>query len=286
VAVWSLARAARQDVKVVLSGEGSDELFGGYPKHRLAWLTRHAQWAPGATRRAAFAALDHVLPPEQRRLRVAGRALAAESYSERLEGWFSPFSTAERAALLGDVPRRPIPPLPIPDGADPLQAMLYMDTFGGWLSDNLLERGDRMSMAASLELRPPFLDHELVELAFRLPSSVRRRGKTGKWVIKELARRHLPPGIVDRRKSGFRVPLDAWFRDSLRDLAADRLLASDAFVPSVMDRAVLTSLLGGHASGRRNEDIRIWTLLCLEIWHDAFFRSAALEVPADAVPGM
>ena len=147
--------------------------------------------------------------------------------------------------------------------------MLFADCHA-WLADNLLERGDRMSMAASLELRPPFLDHQVVELAFSLPSDVKLRGGVTKWVVNEVARTLLPPEIVDRPKSGFRVPIATWLRGSMRDMANDRLLASNSFVTEVFDREVIRDLLDAHGSGARNEDIRIWTLLCLEVWHEQF----------------
>ena len=118
-----------------------------------------------------------------------------------------------------------------------------------WLPDNLLERGDRMSMAASLELRPPLLDHRLVELAFRLPSSVKVRDGVTKWVLKEVARRYLPAEVVDRRKVGFRVPLDDWFRVGLRDSVRDRLTGRDSFVGNTFDRQLLGTLLDRHDSG-------------------------------------
>jgi len=130
-----------------------------------------------------------------------------------------------------------------------------------------------MAMAASVELRPPFLDHRMVELAFSLPSRVKvRKGQT-KWVLKQVARQHLPESIVDRRKVGFRVPLDAWFRDHLRDMARDMLLGPSSFVGTTLDPVAVRSLLDTHESGRRDESIRIWTLLSLEVWHDVYFRS-------------
>src|SRR5690606_32569028 len=125
--------------------------------------------------------------------------------------WFAPFTGPERLALTGRSGRDPNRAIYEQAHGDVIHRMLRVDC-AAWLSDNLLERGDRMSMAASLELRPPFLDYPLAELAFRLPSDVKRRDGTGKWVVKEIARRHLPAEIVDRPKSGFKVPLDAWFR--------------------------------------------------------------------------
>ena len=155
-----------------------------------------------------------------------------------------------------------------------MRRMLFADCHA-WLADNLLERGDRMSMAASLELRPPFLDHHMVELAFSLPSNVKLRRGVTKWVVKEVARSLLPTEIIDRPKAGFRVPIATWLRGSMRDMAYDRLLAANSFVTEVFDRKVVQELLGAHESGSRNEDIRIWTLLCLEVWHEQFRRELA-----------
>jgi asparagine synthase (glutamine-hydrolysing) len=136
-------------------------------------------------------------------------------------------------------------------------------------------------MSASLELRPPFLDHRLVELAFSLPSSVKVRRGSGKWVVKEVARRHLPTSIVDRPKVGFRVPLDAWLRGALRPMASDLLCAPGSFVGQVMDRSAVRSLLDSHDRGRTNEEMRIWALLSLEVWHSRYF-GADRSVPAVA----
>ncbi len=127
-----------------------------------------------------------------------------------------------------------------------------------------------MSMAASLELRPPFLDHHLVELAFSLPSNVKLRKGVTKWVVKEVARSVLPAKIVDQPKAGFWVPIANWLGGSMRDMAHDRLLSTDSFVATVLERSVVMDLLDAHATGARNEDIRIWTLLRLEVRHEQF----------------
>jgi asparagine synthase (glutamine-hydrolysing) len=140
-----------------------------------------------------------------------------------------------------------------------------------------------MSMAASVELRPPFLDHRLVELAFGLPSSLKVRGGTTKWIVKEVARRHLPDEIVDRRKVGFRVPMDAWFRGALEDMAWDLLRDPDSLATTLMDRPAVTRLLERHRAGTANEEARIWPLLSLEVWYHAFFRDTAPERPAEVV---
>ena len=165
---------------------------------------------------------------------------------------------------------------------DHLRRMLYVDCHT-WLADNLLERGDRMAMAASIEGRPPFLDHELVELAFRVDSGLKVKGGSGKWIVKEIARRHLPASIVDRKKVGFRVPLDEWFKQGLFDFAADLLLSPDSFVSSFCRRREIERLMQDHKSGRRSEELRLWTLLGLEVFERRCLRGAGKSAPATAL---
>jgi asparagine synthase (glutamine-hydrolysing) len=265
VAVYRLAELARQHVKVVLSGEGSDELFAGYPKHRFARMSQIAGLIPHRTRRALLTSAERALPARSARLRIALRAMTERTEAERMEAWFAPFLSRERAALLGMEERRSRFPGQTGSAA-PLARMLAAD-MGGWLPDNLLERGDRMSMAASVELRPPFLDAAVVELAGSLPPRLKVRGGTGKWVVRQLAREMLPAEVIDRPKIGFRVPLDAWFRTGLRDMARARLTDGSSLMAELLDRRVVERLLDDHESGRRNEGSRIWTLLSLEVWN-------------------
>jgi asparagine synthase (glutamine-hydrolysing) len=262
VAVFRLAELARQHVKVVLSGEGSDELFGGYSKYLFAGVTRWTGLLPTQGLRR----LERALPPSMARVGIAMRALSESSYAERMRGWFAPFTVAERGTLI-DRPAARTNLVPYLEGrGDALRRMLYADVHT-WLADNLLERGDRMSMAASLELRPPFLDHRLVELAFALPSAVKVRRGTTKWVVKQVARQYLPAEVVDRPKVGFKVPLDRWIRGGLREMTFDLLAGPSSFVGTTFDQAAVRKLLDDHSSHDRNEQSRIWTLLSLEVWH-------------------
>lgn len=271
-AVYRLAEAASQHVTAVLSGEGGDELFAGYPKYRVARAMSAASRLPASWRRVIGEGLDTHLPTSLARARIGLRVWATPDPDEQFRTWFAPFSARERAQLLSRIPRRETSVAAARRGTDAIRAMLLADV-RSWLPDNLLERGDRMSMAASLELRPPLLDYRLAELAFRLPSSVKVRSGQTKWVLKEVARRYLPAEIVDRRKVGFRVPLDSWFRSSLRDTVRERLTGSDSFVASTFDKKAIEDMLARHGSGRFNEESRIWTLMSLEVWHDVFFRS-------------
>ena len=276
VAVHRLAALARRDVKVVLSGEGSDELFAGYPKYRAARWVEALDVVPEPLRQPAAARIAHSLPASAARLRAPLRAVAAGP-DERVRSWFAPFSADERARLLGrSMTARPGPgrEAGAEGEGDVVRRMLHADCHA-WLADNLLERGDRMSMAASLELRPPFLDHRLVELAFRLPTRVKLRHGHTKWVVKQVALDRLPESVVHRRKVGFRVPLDRWFRGTLQTFVRDSLCSRDSFVSSVLDRQLVQALVDRHAAGRSDEAIQIWTLLGLEMWHDQFFGAHA-----------
>jgi asparagine synthase (glutamine-hydrolysing) len=271
VAIFKIAQFARSTVKVLLSGEGSDELFGGYPKYAYDPKLATLATMPAFLRTAAMRRAERLLPSSKFRARQAARALTGRDTAERLQTWFAPFTWYERKALrTGYGEKRSLGQYERCQG-DHLRRMLYVDCHT-WLTDNLLERGDRMSMAASIENRPPFLDHELVELAFRIDSGMKVKGKVGKWIVKEIARRHLPANIVDRKKVGFRVPLDEWLRGGLKDFAHDMLLGRDAFVSRYLRRAEVEALLHDHMRGRRNEELRLWTLLGFEVWHRAFLR--------------
>ena len=118
------------------------------------------------------------------------------------------------------------------------------------------------------------MDHELVELAFRIDSRLKIRGGAGKWILRRIAARHLPQPILERPKVGFRAPLDAWFRGGLRDFARDHLLARTGFVATWFDRRMVEQLLDGHERGRHNDEARIWTLLGLEVFWRTCLRPA------------
>jgi asparagine synthase (glutamine-hydrolysing) len=236
---------------------------------------------PHFARRGLLGPVQRALPAGLCRTRIVARALAENREAQRFEGWFAPFTVRERSALLNGVPGHD-PHLDLAPHGDALRRMLVADTAGGWLTDNLLARGDRMSMAASLELRPPFLDRDVVELAFRLPSRLKVRDGVGKWVLRQAAEGIVPAEVLRRPKLGFRLPLDAWFRSGLRDMARDRLLERSSLVGTILDRRAVTRLLDDHERGRRNEEARIWSLLSLEVWHSLFFTGSGPAAAAVA----
>ena len=220
IPLLALSRMAREHVTVVLSGEGGDELFGGYPKYRvdaLSWPARVEPDAPSwvSTRCAGWRA--GIGCRDGRRMAVA--ALATAAPGERWPAWFG----ADRQAGLSSDSQRPLDSVlaDIDAGMDPLDRMLALDV-ETYLVDNLLVRGDKMTMAASIEGRMPLLDHDLAEYAARLPAQLKASPWRTKIVIREVARRRLPASLLSRKKVGFAVPVASWFRGSLGD-ALERL---------------------------------------------------------------
>ena len=275
VAVAALAQLARQQVRVVLSGEGADELFAGYPKHRFDALARFGQHVPERWRQGLADTAASRLPDSARRAQVMVRAAGASSELERFSAWFAPFTLAElqqtyrmddaRIERVRDRQRTLFSDVPAQQPTR-LGRLLAYDLLT-WLPDNLLERGDRMTMSASVELRPPFLDHELVELAFSLPDRYKLRGRTGKWLVKQVAARYLSPTIINRRKAGFPVPLASWFRGDWKDLARDNLLSADSISVDLLGRDDVAGLLDTHERRAADQSSKLWTLLSLDRWY-------------------
>jgi asparagine synthase (glutamine-hydrolysing) len=270
IPIYLLACAASRSVKMVLTGEGSDEILGGYPKHVAERLVPHYQRLPGAVRRGLFEPLARALPYGCHRIKTAVANLSIEDWRERYVRWFGALSAAERDRLAVLRSPRAAPIETAPFDADPcsssLRRMLYFDQTS-WLPDNLLERADRMTMAASIEARVPFLDHQLAAYVSSLPDRYRVRGRTTKWVLRAAARNLLPERILSRPKVGFRVPVGKWFRGPMRDFLASHLQGAASMTRAYYDPKVLDRKLADHWSGRQNSEKLLWALLNLEIWH-------------------
>lgn len=268
-----LSRLARSKVTVVLSGEGADEVFAGYPKYAFerAWGL-----AGGLVPRSLLRPLAARMPFALRRLQLALETVAEEDPLDRHAAWFGAFLPGEREALftpeLAELASPHVSVAPalagrrLPSAVEEAQ---FLDT-RFWLPGNLLLRGDRMTMAHSLELRCPFLDYRIVELGARLPLDLKVRGSSGKLILKRLAARRLPKHIVHRRKWGFKVPLAEWFRTSLAGLLQDVLLSPAALGRGYFREKELRRLIDVHLSGRRNYEKQLWILLLLELWHVMF----------------
>jgi asparagine synthase (glutamine-hydrolysing) len=277
IPIYLLAREARRTVKMVLTGEGADEFLGGYPKHVFERYVGAYQRVPAAVRHRLIEPLCRSLPYRFRRAKTAVANLGLEDRRERLPRWFGALSEPERRRLTRlEAPRidhRSAIGLDSFHGGSALRGILYFDQTS-WLPDNLLERGDRMTMAASLEARMPFMDHQLAAFVSGLPDEWRVRGLTTKRILREAMRRVLPAAILERPKIGFRVPVNDWFRGSMRGYLADHLLGNDSRTRDYYRPQALRRYLDEHAIGRQNHEKLLWSLLTLEIWHREFGLSA------------
>jgi asparagine synthase (glutamine-hydrolysing) len=285
-----LSEVVRRHVTVCLTGDGGDELFGGYNRYwwsERLWSLLHL-W-PQTFRRGVASAISSVPPGIWNIASKAGSRLMPASAQ-------SPQSTAaEKVAKIADAmasrdithlynnlvsywkqPNAIVPNVVEPasvicaenrlEGASSeVQNMQYWDQTG-YLSDDNLVKVDRASMAASLETRVPLLDHRIVEFSWRLPTSMKFRDGSGKWLLRQVLYRHVPRELIDRPKMGFSVPIGKWIRSELRDWA-ESLLSIDALrATGLLDEAPIRRAWADHIAGRRNLQAPLWAVLMLQSW--------------------
>lgn len=273
IPIYLLSQEANRSVKMVLTGEGSDEFLGGYPKHVFERYAACYQVLPNFFRQGLIEPLTHALPFRFRRAKTAIVNLGLSNRQDRLPRWFGALSYKERQELAAFRPSAEYKngiQFETPAENSFLRRILYFDQTS-WLPDNLLERGDRMTMAASIEARMPFMDHELAAYVSSLPDNFRVRGRQTKWVLREAMKRLLPAAILERPKVGFRVPVNEWFRGPMRNFLYDHLTGQDSLTAHYYQRDVLERLLNEHVNGRQNHEKLLWSLLNLEIWHRQYF---------------
>jgi len=271
IPIYLLAKEASKRVKMVLTGECSDEILGGYPKHVFERFAQGWQLIPGYVRHSLIAPLTQSLPYGFRRAKTAVTNLNIEDWRERYVRWFGALDHRERDKLSvlrmnGRAVDANVPPFDASPDSTTLRRILYFDQTS-WLPDNLLERGDRMTMAASIESRVPFLDHELAQFVSTLPDNCRVKGLRTKWILRQAGRSLIPDAILDRKKVGFRVPVNQWFQGPLKDYLCDHLKGSQSRTRAYYDPQVLDRMLDDHIEGRQNHEKLLWALLNLEIWH-------------------
>jgi asparagine synthase (glutamine-hydrolysing) len=272
--VWFLSKLSKTKTTVSLSGEGADELFGGYLTHRADRLAAVARRFPRKALELASSVLQ-VLP-------VSDDKISFEYQLKRfLEGcqmsperahvyWNGTFSEAQKAALLRvKIPRaldRVLGELrDRRSGSDDLAPYLWFDQ-RYYLPDDILNKADRMSMAQSLEVRPPFLDHRIVEFAASLPASLKIRGSRQKVLLKELMRDKLPPSVLHRKKIGFDIPAHDWLRGCLRSLVTDVLLDGSSDHASLFRQDVIEGYIRQHLERQVNVGYHLWGLMVLFLW--------------------
>jgi asparagine synthase (glutamine-hydrolysing) len=282
IPTFYVSQATRRSVTVALNGDGGDESFAGYERYLGNRLAERANRFPGFAFSAG--ALNKVLPDSlnpKNRLRQAKRflAVAAQPMAARYGQWvgflredekqqlYSPDFQAQRngsrpeawLASLFEKARR----------LDAIDAAMSVDV-ESYLPFDLLVKVDITSMANSLEARSPFLDHEVMEFAARLPVDLKLRGKQAKYLLRRAFPEMLPAENVERRKMGFAVPVGEWFRSSLRNLLQDALLSEQAAKRGYFQAQEIRRMVGEHLERRADHGSRLWNLLMLELWHREF----------------
>lgn len=270
IPIYLLSKEASCSVKMVLTGEGADEFLGGYNKHVFERYVAPYQQIPALLRQSFIEPLVQSLPYRFSKVKTAILNLGLENPEERLPHWFGGLTNMERDKL---VKFRPVTQVmgnkvqfDTSSQNSALRRILYFDQTS-WLPDNLLERGDRMTMAASIESRMPFMDKELVSFISTLPDHYRVR----KSILRKAMQQLLPKAILDRPKLGFRMPVKEWFRGPMRDYLYDHLTGPDSKTRDYFRRDMLDKLLNEHMQKTRNNEKLLWSLLNLEIWHRKYF---------------
>ena len=281
--VWYLSKMSRRFVTVALSGEGADELFGGYLTHMADILARPLRMAPGGLRRLVRRGLERWLP-------VSDEKIGLEYKLKRwLEGsqmhpdeahffWNGTFPEEQRRAIFPNGGGHGLRELAERVGyrGNGLERYLRIDQ-SYYLPDDILYKTDRMSMAHSLEVRPPFLDPRIVDFAAGLPSRLKIRGLTQKRVLRELMKDKLPAEVLNRPKTGFDIPAHDWFRGTLREMLMETLRPEAVEATGIFDAGAVAGLIRDHMERRINAGYHLWGLLTLFLW----MRRWRVEIPPE-----
>jgi asparagine synthase (glutamine-hydrolysing) len=273
-ALLQLSRFASESVKVVLAGQGADEPHGGYGRHQAAAVLGHLRRLPAAFAGPALAVARAL--PRADRLRRAAHLLGGRSDAERLTRLVEITDHSLRSRLTGgageqaEAERLELASSVLSDvaGRDLLEQALYLDT-RMFLPDGILVCNDKMSMAASLELRVPFLDVELMRFVERIPARLRVRPRAGKRLHRRALERLLPRAITERPKHGFATPYDRWLREALGE-EVERRYTPGSPLSELIDPVTASALVAEHRRGRADHKSVLYCLLELSEWHRAF----------------
>jgi asparagine synthase (glutamine-hydrolysing) len=281
IPTYLVSKAARQHVTVTLSGDGGDELFGGY--NRYFWGSRiwsKFSWMPLPARQILAGAICAI--PVNRWDYVSGATgitrfgdrvhklgLRLGSVREIDDLYWSLVSEWDPTKVVKGLDQ--VSPSPwesnnaLPGGLNPVERMMFRDAVT-YLPDDILCKVDRAAMACSLETRVPFLDHRVVELAWRLPINMKIRGNTGKWALRQVLRKYVPNELIERPKAGFAIPVGQWLRGPLRDWAESLLGESRLHQEGYFHPGPILKAWAEHLTGRHDHTSKIWTILMFQAW--------------------
>jgi len=285
--VWFLSQMTAKHVTVALSGEGADEILGGYQTYLADRYASLARRLPPSFLRLALATVEH-LPVSDEKISLeykikrflAGALLPGD---EAHFYWNGAFSAKEQAALGAMHAPEPLASLTktlpgLPPASEVINRYLFIDQHY-YLPDDILYKCDRMSMAHSLEVRPPFLDHRIVEFAARLPVSLKIHGRTTKRVLRELVRKKLPPAVLARPKQGLDIPAHDWLRGPLQPLLVEALSPESVRRVGLFSPEAIQSLISRHLNRQANLGYHLWGLLTLHLWVKRWNIETAFQPP-------
>jgi asparagine synthase (glutamine-hydrolysing) len=283
---YLVSKLAREHVTVVLSGDGGDELFGGYEWYVANKIARYCHRLPAAVRNRWLPAMVGLLPPSPRKKGavnklkrfVEGSALPKELrhfrwssflteaskqdlYTEELNQSVNHHDTCSRFTAYFDTCGE----------ADPTWQEQFADV-KTYLADDILVKVDRMSMANSLEARTPYLDYRVAEFAAALPAGLKLKGLQTKYLLKRCMSAKLPPSILKRKKEGFSIPMKNWLQQELRPMMEDVLSPNRINREGLFNSAYVESLKAAHLKGVANNSHQLWSLMVFEIWRDTYLR--------------
>jgi asparagine synthase (glutamine-hydrolysing) len=286
--VWFLSRMSRRHVTVALSGDGGDELFGGYTTYCADRWARRFHMVPESLRRLGLGALKRLWPVSDDKISfeyklkrmLEGSLLTPDEAHFFWNGACSPSQRRELCpTLTGPNLQALFDRIPAPGEIGYLNRYLLVD-HNYYLTDDILYKVDRMSMAHSLEVRPPLLDHRIVEFAASLPEELKIGRGGQKVLLRQLMRGKLPPSILNRKKTGLDVPTHDWFRGVLRPLLLDTLTAEAVEASGLFDYSRIQSLIRNHMKRRVNVGYQLWGLLTLFLWMKRWGIQAGTAVPS------
>lgn len=273
-----VSKFARRDVTVALSGDGGDEVLGGYTRYiRGPQLWDRMRFLPRPARKILGQALASIpeerwdsLPAGPPQLGAAVRKAAAVLSLDSQDAMYKRFLIQNNDEVLAH-PDYAETFLENPDwrarGLEFAETMMYQDTLS-YLPNDILVKVDRASMAASLEARAPLLDRRLYDFAWSLPSRFKIRGRQGKWLLREVLKRHVPAALFERPKQGFNVPIGAWMRGPLKDWAEGLLAPQKIRESGLLDEKKIAQLWQAHKSGKGGNAGGLWTILMFQAWQD------------------
>jgi len=281
--LFLVSKLASEHVKVVLSGDGADELFAGYPTYRADKILGYYQKLPGFLKKNLIPALVERLPVSEKRMSLDFKAKrfvegGLLSLEEAHYSWRQIFSKEEKKNILKHEFRKGLSSnsfniyqrfYQISQHWDTLDRHLYADT-KVWLADSILSKVDLMSMAHSLEVRVPFLDHTLVEFAATIPSDFKLKKFQEKSILKKTVHRHVPSQVIQRSKAGFNIPIGKWLRNELKDFMMDVLRSSHVQSNEFLDANYIQNLISDHLSFKKDNGYKLLSLLHFCLWYDKF----------------